>query len=126
MARILTTVLTRFLFSDDDSQRPPWPVPPFGSEDGSDLGLAMISSGTTIFLAMISAIFATRLFREMLRPSGQGQGQGGAQGGDMQGEVGADGAAGWVWVWGLDVAWVVKKPKEHPRTEVLSVDWCLR
>ncbi|CAL1169115.1 unnamed protein product [Cladocopium goreaui] len=48
----------------------------------SDLGLALISSGTTIFLAMISAIFAMRLFREMLRPQATGA-QGGQ--GDMQG-----------------------------------------
>eukprot|EP00435_Cladocopium_sp_Y103_P005588 s1259_g1.t2 len=50
----------------------------------SDLGLALISSGTTIFLAMISAIFAMRLFREMLRPQATAGAQGGGQG-DMQG-----------------------------------------
>ncbi|CAJ1436859.1 unnamed protein product, partial [Effrenium voratum] len=50
-------------------------------EHQDDLGLALISSGTTVFLAMISAIFAIRLFREMLRPTpgaglvGEGQAQ---------------------------------------------------
>eukprot|EP00913_Durusdinium_trenchii_P002978 g2759.t1 len=33
----------------------------------SDLGLALISSGTTVLLATISAVLAMRLFREMLR-----------------------------------------------------------
>ena len=36
-----------------------------------DIGLALISSGTTIFLAFMSAIFAMRLFREVMRPSTQ-------------------------------------------------------
>eukprot|EP00434_Breviolum_minutum_P017497 symbB.v1.2.015443.t1/scaffold1114.1/size137040/1 len=52
----------------------------------SDVGLALISSGTTIFLAMISAIFAMRLFREMLRP----QTPAGNPTGDMQGVLQLD------------------------------------
>lgn len=37
-------------------------------EDMGDLGLALLSSGTTVFLAMISAFFAIRLFRELRPP----------------------------------------------------------
>ena len=50
----------------------------------TDVGVALISSGTTIFLAFMSAIFAMRLFREMMRPPAQ----------QMQGmNAGADGDA---------------------------------
>ncbi|CAE7600901.1 unnamed protein product [Symbiodinium sp. CCMP2592] len=50
----------------------------------TDFGVALISSGTTIFLAFMSAIFAMRLFREMMRPPAQ----------QMQGmNAGADGDA---------------------------------
>ena len=47
----------------------------------TDIGVALVSSGTTIFLAFMSAIFAMRLFREMMRPQGQ----------QMQMNAGADG-----------------------------------
>mmetsp|Transcript_55441 Transcript_55441/g.104109 ORF Transcript_55441/g.104109 Transcript_55441/m.104109 type:complete len:289 (-) Transcript_55441:41-907(-) len=40
-------------------------------DDMTDVGVALISSGTTIFLAFMSAVFAMRLFRELMRPPPQ-------------------------------------------------------
>ena len=56
----------------------------------TDIGVALISSGTTIFLAFMSAIFAMRLFREMMRPPQQIQGLNAGADGDVPGVLQLD------------------------------------